>query len=97
MGGVLLPPLMGRALFDVVPFFFDVVVVPFFFFPSFRYTQKILHRRDMITSRILLVMDNAVTPTSIDHVKGLCAGIQLGLPSTRERAKKNKCVPMEVS
>ncbi len=51
----------------------------------------------MLTSRILLVMDNAVTPTSIDHVKGLCTGIQLGLPSTRERAKTNKCVPMEVS
>ena len=42
------------------------------------YTQPISNRRDMLTSRILLAVDNLIVPSDIDFIKGSCTNIQVG-------------------
>lgn len=63
------------------------------------YSQNILNRREMLTSRILMLVDNVIIPTDYEYVKGNCTEIQMGSVKTSDNNvlssnTKSKCVPM---
>ena len=61
------------------------------------YTQPISNRRDMLTSRILLAVDNLIVPSDIDFIKGSCTNIQVGAQNIIQEQDGGNvtCVPMQ--
>jgi hypothetical protein len=59
------------------------------------YNQHVLNRRDMLTSRILLVVDNQISPSDVDFVKGSCTDIQLGTKNLVHEGHRAAYVPMQ--